>query len=75
MEPIFFVLKNWLETCFNFIYVLLEACAKEVRNIDQMQQLAKGSIWLAHVARLWTCIIDSKKQASRGLNKTIDHAR
>jgi len=48
---------------------------EEMRNLDQMQQLAEESLWLAHVAGLWTCIIDSKKQASRGLNKTIDDAQ
>jgi hypothetical protein len=38
----------------------------------QVQQLAKESLWLVHVIGLWTCNVDSKKQASKGLKKTID---
>jgi hypothetical protein len=48
---------------------------EEMKNLHQMQQFAKESLWLAHVARLWRCIINSKKQTSKGLNKTIDDAQ
>jgi len=41
------------------------------KNFDQVQQFAKESLWLAHVVGLWTCVVNSKKQASRGL-KIID---
>jgi hypothetical protein len=39
-----------------------------------MQQPVEELLWLVHTARLWTCIIDNKKQALRGLKKTVDNA-
>jgi hypothetical protein len=45
---------------------------EEMKNLDQMQQLVEKSIWLVHVVGLWTHDVYSKKQASRGLKKTID---
>jgi hypothetical protein len=38
----------------------------------QVQQFDKESLWLVHVVGLWTCTIDSKKQASKGLKKIVD---
>jgi hypothetical protein len=46
-----------------------------MRKPDQVQQLIEESLWLVHVARLWTRVVDSKKQALSGLKKTIDDAR
>jgi hypothetical protein len=43
-----------------------------MKNLDQVQQFIEKLLWFMHVAGLWTHIIDSKKQASRGLKKTID---
>jgi hypothetical protein len=45
---------------------------EEMKNLDQMQQLAKNAIWLAHVVGLWTRDVYNKKQASKGLKKTVD---
>jgi hypothetical protein len=42
---------------------------------NQMEQLTEKSLWLAHVAKLWTHTIDNKKQASKGLKKIIDNMR
>jgi hypothetical protein len=36
---------------------------------DQVQQPIEKSIWFAHVAWLWTHVVDSKKQTLRGLKK------
>jgi hypothetical protein len=38
-------------------------------DLDQVQYLVEESLWLEHVAWLWTHVIDSKKQALRGLKK------
>jgi hypothetical protein len=38
-----------------------------MENPHQVQQRAKESLWLTHVARLWTCIVNNKKQALKGL--------
>jgi hypothetical protein len=43
-----------------------------MRNLDQVQQFVEELLWFMHVAGLWTHIIDSKKQESRGLKKIID---
>jgi hypothetical protein len=48
-------------------------CLEEIRNPDQMQQPIEELLLLVHTARLWTCIIDNKKQALRGLKKTVDN--
>jgi hypothetical protein len=45
---------------------------EEMKNPSQMQQPTKELLWLAHDVGLWTCIINSKKQALRGLMKIID---
>jgi hypothetical protein len=47
---------------------------EEMKNLDQVQQLVEESLWLVHIARLWTHIVDSKKEASKGL-KTVDDVR
>ncbi len=46
-------------------------CGRD-ENPNQVQQLVEESLWLAHVVGLWTRVIDSKKQASRGLKKIVD---
>jgi hypothetical protein len=46
---------------------------EEMKNLDQVQQLAKKLLWLAHVAKLWTRTINNKKQTSKGLKKIIDN--
>jgi hypothetical protein len=43
-----------------------------MKNPDQVQQLVEKLLWLVHIARLCTRIVDSKKQASRGLKKTAN---
>jgi hypothetical protein len=40
-----------------------------MRNPDQMQQPVEKSLWLVHIVGLWTHIIDSEKQESKGLMK------
>jgi len=47
---------------------------EKLRNLNQVQQPAEELLWLAHAIRLWTHIVDSKKQASRGLKMTNDDA-
>jgi hypothetical protein len=34
---------------------------KEMKNFNKMQQPIEKSLWLAHIARLWTLVIDSGK--------------
>jgi len=46
---------------------------EEMRNLDQVEQLVEKSIWLMHIVRLWTHVVDSEKNTSRGLTKTIDN--
>jgi hypothetical protein len=41
-------------------------------NPNQVQQLAKKVLWLMHAASLCTHVINSKKQALRGLKKSTD---
>jgi hypothetical protein len=43
---------------------------EEMKNLDQVQQPFEESLWFGNVTRLWTYAV--KKQASRGLKKTID---
>jgi hypothetical protein len=50
-------------------------CVEEMKNPDQVQQLAKELLWLVHAIRLWTHAVNNKKQASRGLKKTTNDAR
>jgi hypothetical protein len=38
---------------------------EEMKNLHQMQHLAEKLLWLAHVKRLWTRVVDSKKQTPR----------
>jgi hypothetical protein len=45
---------------------------EEMKNLDQVQQPVEELLWFANVTRLWTYVVDSKKQASKGLKKTID---
>jgi hypothetical protein len=40
-----------------------------------MQQFVEELLWFAHVVGLWTCVVDNKKQASKGLKKTVDDVR
>jgi hypothetical protein len=40
---------------------------EEMKNLDQVQQPTKESLWLVHVAKLWTHIVNGEKQASKGL--------
>ncbi len=40
-----------------------------------MQELIEKLLWLTHVAGLWTFVVDIKKQASRGVKKTVDDVR
>jgi hypothetical protein len=46
---------------------------EDIRNPNQVQHVEE-SLWLMHIARLWTCVIDSNKQALRGLKKIVDDA-
>jgi hypothetical protein len=39
-----------------------------------VQQLAEESLWLTHAARLWTHIVDNKKQTLKGLKRITDDA-
>jgi hypothetical protein len=39
-----------------------------------MQKSIEKLLWLVDIAKLWTCIVDSKKQASKGLKKIVDDA-
>jgi hypothetical protein len=39
------------------------------------QSVLASLLWLVHNAGLWTCAIDSKKQASKGLKKIGDDAQ
>jgi hypothetical protein len=48
---------------------------EKMRNLAQMQQPIKASLQLMHVKRIWTHIIGSKQQTSKGLKKTVDHAQ
>jgi hypothetical protein len=43
-----------------------------MKNLDQVQQPIKKSLWLVHVVELWTHIVNSEKQALRGLKNIID---
>jgi hypothetical protein len=45
---------------------------EEIMNPNQVYWLAEKSLWLAHAIELWTCIVYSKEQASRGLKKIAD---
>jgi hypothetical protein len=45
---------------------------EEMKNPDQVQQPVEKLLWLAHITRLWTCAVDSKKQALKGLKKIVD---
>jgi len=47
---------------------------EEMRNPNQVVQYVEELLWLVYVTRLWTCAIDNKKQALRGLKKTNDDA-
>jgi hypothetical protein len=47
---------------------------EEIKYFNQVQQFGEKSLWLTHVAGLWTCVVNSKKQASMGLKKIIDDA-
>ncbi len=44
-------------------------------DLNQVQQLVEELLWLEHVAGLWTHVIDSKKQALRGLKKITNDAQ
>jgi len=48
-------------------------CGRD-ENPNQVQQPTEESLWRAHIVGLWTRVIDSKKQASGGLKKTVDDA-
>jgi hypothetical protein len=48
---------------------------EEMRNLDQVQQPAKKSLWLMHIIGLSDNAINSKKQASKGLKKIVDDMR
>jgi hypothetical protein len=47
---------------------------EEMKNLDQMQQPIEELLWLVHDAKLWACVVNSKKQTSRGLKK-ITHTK
>jgi hypothetical protein len=47
---------------------------EKLRNFNKVQQPTEELLWLAHAIRLWTHIVDSKKQALRGLKMTDDDA-
>jgi hypothetical protein len=47
---------------------------EEMKNPNQALQPIEESLWLAHVIGLWTHAVKIKKQAFKGLNKTIDDA-
>jgi hypothetical protein len=40
---------------------------EEVSNPNQVEQLVEELIWLVHIVGLWTCNVNHKKQAYRGL--------
>jgi hypothetical protein len=40
-----------------------------------MQHPVEELLWFAHVVRLWTHVVDNKKQALRGLKKNVDDVR
>jgi hypothetical protein len=42
---------------------------EEMKNFNQMQQPVEKLLWFAHIVGLWTHIVGSEKQASRGLTK------
>jgi hypothetical protein len=42
---------------------------EEMKNPNQMQQPVEKWLWLVHNARLWACIVNSKKQTLKGLKK------
>ncbi len=43
-----------------------------MKNLDQVQQHIEESLWFTHATRLWTCDINIKKPALRGLKKIVD---
>jgi hypothetical protein len=43
-----------------------------MRSPNQLQKLIEKSLGLMHIAGLWTHVVDNKKQAWRGLKKTVD---
>jgi hypothetical protein len=45
---------------------------EEVSNPNQVEQLVEELLWLVHIVGLWTCNVNHKKQAYRGLKKIID---
>jgi hypothetical protein len=48
---------------------------EEMGNPNQVQELIEKLLWLTHVARLWTYVVNIKKQASRGVKKIVDDVR
>jgi hypothetical protein len=47
---------------------------EKTRNPDQVQQPAKESLWLVHIAKLWTHVVNTKRWALRGLKKIANDA-
>jgi hypothetical protein len=45
---------------------------EEMRNLDQVQQTTKKSLWLVDTAKVWIHIVNNEKQTSKGLKKIID---
>ncbi len=45
-----------------------------MKNLNQVQQLIKEPLWLAHITKLWTYIVNNEKQTLRGLKKTTNDA-
>ncbi len=48
---------------------------EEIRKTDQVQQPVEESLWFAHVAGLFTYVVDSKKQASKELKRIAHDTR
>ncbi len=40
-----------------------------------MQEHVEESLWFVNIAKLWTHVVDSKKQASKGLEKIVDDSQ
>jgi hypothetical protein len=45
---------------------------EEMKNFNQVQQLAEKSLWFVHTASPWIHVIYNKRQASKGLNKIVN---
>jgi len=48
---------------------LVMMCGRDDKPQPSAITLFEELLWLTHVVGLWTCVVDSKKQASRGLKK------